>query len=375
MRDLRTYVEAEVELGPGLTVVAGPNGAGKTNLLEAAYLACTGRSFRGASDRELVRRGADAGHVSAEVASGAAAGALNVSAFSVGIQPPDRRRLRVDGNPVDGLLDHPARPRMSVFLPDRMALVKGGPGLRRAHLDQLLVALRPSAGPLRRGFHEALRQRNALLTSLRTRGVDLDRARGELAPWDRALASAAAALTEARAAAVAAVDPAVAERARQLGLDGELEVAYRPRSSTDADELLQALSERVAGDLERGFTHHGPHRDDLAVRREGRPLSRFGSQGEQRLALLALLLGEADALHAASGQRPVLLLDDVMSELDVERRSRLVEVLAGAGQALITVTEASHVPGADADDVGLVEVEPGAAATVRVATVATGADR
>ncbi len=365
MRDLRTYVEAEVELGPGLTVVAGPNGAGKTNLLEAAYLACTGRSFRGAGDRELVRRGADAAHVSAEVASGPPDG-LATSAFSVGLQPPERRRLRVDGNPVDGLLDHPARPRMSVFLPDRLALVKGGPGLRRAHLDQLLVALRPAAGPIRRRFHEALRQRNALLASLRARQVDAGRAADELGPWDQALAVAAAELTAVREQAVAAIDPAVAARAEQLGLEGALEVAYRPRSSADPEQVRAALATRLAGDLERGFTHHGPHRDDLAVRREGRALARFGSQGEQRLALLALLLGEADALHAASGQRPVLLLDDVMSELDVTRRTLLVDVLAGAGQALITVTEAAHVPGAERDEVGLIEVEPGVATTVRV---------
>lgn len=363
VRDLRTYVEADVELGPGLTVVAGPNGAGKTNLLEAAYLACTGRSFRQASDSDLVRRGAEAGHVAAEVAT-----AAGPSSFSVGLHPGDRRRLRVDGNPVESLLDHPARPRMSVFLPDRMVLVKGGPALRRAHLDQLLVALRPSAAPLRRSFHEALRQRNALLGSLRARSVDVASAARELAPWDRALADAAAALTAARALTTESINPAVAARAEQLGLAGALEISYRPRSAADPDEVVAALVERHAGDLDRGFTHHGPHRDDLAVRREGRPLSRFGSQGEQRLALLALLLGEADVLEQASGQRPVLLLDDVMSELDVERRARLVEVISERGQALLTVTEATHVPGSNDPSVGSIEVRPGAATTVRVAS-------
>lgn len=363
VRDLRTYVEAEVELGPGLTVVAGPNGAGKTNLLEAAYLACTGRSFRQASDSDLVRRGAEAGHVAAEVAT-----ATGTSSFSVGLHPGDRRRLRVDGNPVESLLDHPSRPRMSVFLPDRMVLVKGGPALRRAHLDQLLVALRPSAAPLRRSFHEALRQRNALLASLRARSSDLAGAARELAPWDRALADAAAALTAARALTTESINPAVAARAEQLGLEGALEISYRPRSAADPDEVVAALVERHAGDLDRGFTHHGPHRDDLAVRREGRPLSRFGSQGEQRLALLALLLGEADVIEQATGQRPVLLLDDVMSELDVERRARLVEVISERGQALLTVTEATHVPGSSDAAVGSIEVRPGAATTVRVAS-------
>ncbi len=365
VRDVRTYVEADVELGPGLTVVAGPNGAGKTNLLEAAYLACTGRSFRQAADADLVRRGAEAGHASATVATPA-----GPSVFAVGIDPqaPRGRRLRVDGTPVESLLDHPARPRMSVFLPDRMVLVKGGPALRRAHLDQLLAVLRPSSAPVRRAFHEALRQRNALLSSLRARGADATRAAYELGPWDRTLAEAAAGLTAARRETAEAIRPAVNERAAQLGLSGELEISYRPRASEDPEEVLAALAERHAGDLERGFTHHGPHRDDLAVRRDGRLVTRFGSQGEQRMSLLALLLGEADVLEEASGVRPVLLLDDVMSELDADRRRRLVDLVSERGQALVTVTEASHVPGADDDAVGRIDVTPGHAVATRVAT-------
>jgi DNA replication and repair protein RecF len=363
VRDVRTYVASDVALGPGVTVIFGPNGAGKTNLLEAAYLACTGRSFRQAGDQEIVHRGASAAHVTAEVTT-----ARGTSSLTVGIEPGERRRLRVDGNPVESLLDHPARPRLSVFLPDRMVLVKGGPALRRSHVDQLVAVLRPSAAPVRRTYHEALRQRNALLASLRARGAGLDQATAELRPWDQAVARAAAALTTARAEVVATINPAVSARADQLGLAGELEIAYRPRSADDADQVAEALRERLAGDLERGFTHHGPHRDDLAVRRDGRLLHRFGSQGEQRLALLALLLGETDVIERSTGQRPILLLDDVMSELDVVRRSRLVDVIAARGQALVTVTEAEHVPGADDRSVGLISVVPGTAETVRVAT-------
>ena len=363
VRDVRTYAASDVALGPGLTVIYGPNGAGKTNLLEAAYLACTGRSFRQAGDQEIVHRGAEAAHVTAEVTT-----AHGTSSLTVGIEPGERRRLRVDGNPVESLLDHPARPRLSVFLPDRMVLVKGGPALRRSHVDQLVAVLRPSAAPVRRSYHEALRQRNALLASLRARGAGVEQAVDELRPWDQAVGRSAAALTTARAEVVATINPAVTERAEQLGLAGTLEIAYRPRSSDDADEVVVALRERIPGDLERGFTHHGPHRDDLAVRRDGRLLHRYGSQGEQRLALLALLLGETDVIERSTGQRPILLLDDVMSELDVVRRTRLVDVIASRGQALVTVTEAEHVPGADDASVGLVSVVPGTAETIRVAT-------
>lgn len=361
---MRTYVEADVDLGPGLTVVAGPNGAGKTNLLEAAYLACTGRSFRQAADADLVRRGAAAGNVAATVVTSA-----GPSVFSVGIDPdaPRGRRLRVDGTPVETLLDHPARPRMSVFLPDRMVLVKGGPALRRAHVDQLLAVLRPAAMPVRRGFHEALRQRNALLGALKSRGASVARAAEELAPWDRTLAAAAAGLTVARRETVEAIRPAACGRAAELGLSGELEISYRPRAAEDPEAVLSALQERHAGDLDRGFTHHGPHRDDLAVRRDGRLITRFGSQGEQRLSLLALLLGEADVIEVASGTRPVLLLDDVMSELDADRRARLVAMIRARGQALVTVTEAGHVPGSSDAGVGRIDVVTGSAVAMAVA--------
>ncbi len=368
LTDFRNYAEAGLSLDSRHVVLTGDNGAGKTNLLEAAYLACTGRSFRQAGDQEIVRRGAAAAHVGAEVAT-----EHGTSNLTVGIEPGERRRLRVDGNPVESLLDHPARPRLNVFLPDRMVLVKGGPALRRSHVDQLVAVLRPSAASVRRSYHEALRQRNALLSSLRTRGASVAQAEAELRPWDLAVARAAAELTATRAAVVAAINPAVSARADELGLVGTLEIAYRPRSAADAVEVAEALRERLSGDLERGFTHHGPHRDDLAVRRDGRLLHRFGSQGEQRLALLALLLGETDVIERNSGRRPILLLDDVMSELDVDRRTRLVGVIAERGQALVTVTEAEHVPGADDPSVGLVSVVPGTAESVRIATAGPSA--
>lgn len=357
-------------LGPGLTVVAGPNGAGKTNLLEVAYLACTGRSFRHVPDRELVRRDADAGHVTAEVRAGE--GRTHRFGVGVSIGPEERRRTSIDGQPVERLLDHPARPRLSVFLPDRMVLVKGGPALRRAHLDQLLVALRPGAADVRGRYLEALRQRNALLGQLRDTGAlpgpgGVARAASRLDPWDRSLAVAAAELTAARAAAVDQIAGSVAARAEKLGLEGSLALDYRARASVDPDEVLATLRDRHAGDVERGFTHQGPHRDELAVRRDGRLLARYGSQGEQRLGLLAIVLGETDAVEEATGRRPIVLLDDVMSELDRRRRERLVDAVRGRGQVLVTVTEADHVPGADDGRIGRIDVAPGRAEVLRVA--------
>jgi DNA replication and repair protein RecF len=148
--------------------------------------------------------------------------------------------------------------------------------------------------------------------------------------------------------------------AAELGLTGTGELRYKPRSTAaTAEELAAELAERTDSDLDRGFTGHGPHRDDLALRRDGRDLRSYGSQGEQRLALLALLLAEREALAEARGHVPLLLLDDVMSELDADRRARLVERLGDGGQAVITTTDLAHVPGGTAAGVVRLKVSPG----------------
>ena len=173
-----------------------------------------------------------------------------------------------------------------------------------------------------------------------------------------------------------------AAHAGALGLEGEADVAYRPRSrAQSADALAAELAERTDSDLERGFTGHGPHRDELALRREGRELRVYGSRGQVRLGLLALLLAERDELAAERGAPPLLLLDDVMSELDAPRRARLVDVLRAGGQTIVTATELGHVPGADEPGVVRVAIAEGRvlqAADERTegpVTVATDGDR
>ena len=152
-----------------------------------------------------------------------------------------------------------------------------------------------------------------------------------------------------------------ATHAAALGLEGEAELTYRPRSRAESAEALAAeLAERTDGDIERGFTGHGPHRDDLSLRREGRELRSYGSRGQVRLGLLALLLAEREELAAERGAPPLLLLDDVMSELDVGRRKRLVDLLRAGGQSLITTTDLAHVPGAQGPAVTRLAVSAGA---------------
>src|SRR3954451_8131453 len=353
LRDFRCYASAEVALGPGLTVVHGRNGAGKTNLLEGLYFGLTSRSCRTTNEREIVRFGESAARVEVEVADEDGPHEL-----AVGFQPGEAKRLRADGAPVERLLDVAYRPLVSVFLPDRLELVKGAPALRRAHLDQVVAAAWPSRGATRRAYTQALAQRNALIGRIRAGRAG----RASLPAWDAELARHGIVLRDDRAGAVDLVRDRFSAIAADLGLSGTGELRYKPRSTAaTADELAGELAERTDSDLDRGFTGHGPHRDDLALRRDGRDLRSYGSQGEQRLALLALLLAERDALAEARGAVPLLLLDDVMSELDAERRGLLVERITRAGQALVTTTDLAHVPGGDGADVARVAVADGTA--------------
>ena len=355
MRNFRSYAAADVELGPGVTVVTGSNGAGKTNLLDALYFGCTGRSSRTTNERELVRFGEQV--VRVEVTTEAPDG---LHELSVGFTPGEPKRMTADGVRVERLLDVAGRPLVSVFLPDRLELIKGTPSLRRAHMDQLVTALWPARVATRRAYAQALAQRNALVARIRGGGA----APASLSAWDRELARHGIALMADRRAALDAVAEHFAARAEELGLDGDPAVAYRPRSkAADADALAAELAERHAQDLERGFTGHGPHRDDLLLTREGRELRAYGSQGQQRLGLLALLLAEREAIAATREATPVMLLDDVMSELDGDRRARLVGLLRGRGQSVITTTDLEHVPGAEQPDVTRLAVADGAVVT------------
>jgi DNA replication and repair protein RecF len=343
MRDFRSYGRAEAALGEGLTVVHGPNGAGKSNLLEAIYFGCTARSPRTRNERELVRFGAEAARVVVQLTDGSRTRELSVGYGTLAGSVGAVKRMTADGAPVERLLDDGDRPLLSVFEPDRLELLKGSPGLRRAHIDQVVAAIWPLRSSVRREYSRVLAQRNALLG--RIRGGRASQA--TLSTWDHELAVKAVALSADRAEAIALLAPPFAEYAAQLGLSGAAALEYRPRSRAAGEaEFAAELQARLASDLERGFTGHGPHRDELAVLREARELRLFGSQGEQRLALLALLLAERAVLARERRRVPLMLLDDVMSELDLERRELLAGELSTGGQSVIATTDLAHVPGA-----------------------------
>jgi DNA replication and repair protein RecF len=284
--------------------------------------------------------------------------------LEVGLEPGEGKRVRVDGAATGGSAGAEVRPLVSVFMPDRLDLVKGAPALRRAHLDQVVAALWPSRAANRTAYSRALAQRNALIARVRAGAAAPD----QLDTWDAELAQAGAPLMADRAQACSLVAPRFADRAGDLGLPDDAQLAYRPRSrAAGADELREELLARRDEDLARGFSAHGPHRDDVQLAHAGRSLRAYGSQGQQRLGLLALLFAERDVLLEARGLPPLMLLDDVMSELDSARRERLVELLVAGGQAVITTTDLDHVPGAADDRIASLAVMSGSLAQESVA--------
>src|SRR3954469_11081027 len=240
LRDFRSYASVEVALAPGLTLVHGRNGAGKTNLLEGLYFGLTSRSCRTTNEREVVRFGAATARVEVETAD-----ADGTHELAVGFEPGQPKRLRSDGAPVQRLADVATRPLVSVFLPDRLELVKGAPALRRAHVDQVVAAAWPARAPPRRASGQALAQRNALIGGIRSGRAS----RASLPAWDAEVARHGIALRDDRAAAAALIREPFARLAGELGLAGDAELRYRPRSrAAGAEELAGELAAHVDSD-------------------------------------------------------------------------------------------------------------------------------
>lgn len=333
---LRSLAQARIELGAGILSLVGPNGVGKTNLIEALYFALTGRSFRTSDRRDLIPFGGTFARAEATIRDQDGIERHLLASVS----RAEGRRHLLDGSPAAPATMSRSRPPVAVFSPDRLSLIKGPPGERRAHLDGFIAARWPARAELRQRFGQALAQRNALLARLAAGHG----AAAQLDTWDASVAEAAAALIAAREEGVAELATPFADAAGELGLEGGGEVEYAPRAIGSAEEIRVGLAERREADLQLGRTSWGPHLDEVKFNAAGRSLRRYGSQGQQRAALLALLFAERDALLEARQVAPLLLLDDVMSELDPDRRERLIERLGAGGQAVISAADEGSLP-------------------------------
>jgi DNA replication and repair protein RecF len=327
-------------------LAVGPNGAGKTNLLEALHVGTQGFSPRTRTDTQLIRFGASAGRIGLRGERGAAPVELEVV-----LQVGEAKRAKLNGATLRAAEQLRSELATLVFTPDRLAVVKGGPAVRRAYFDRALGRLFPTRVSLSSEYAAAVAQRNA---ALRRTALGIS-TRDALAPWTSRVAEFGTELVQARSETVAELSRPFGENAAALGLT-RAEVRYE---GTPLHE--SALEARVEQDLERGTTGLGPHLDDVAIESGGRELRRFGSQGEQRLAVLALLLAEAELLADRAPAPPLLLLDDVLSELDEPRRRTLAERIGTAGQTFVTSTSATALP---IDPAQLVEIEPGSARSV-----------
>ena len=326
---------------PGLVLLVGANGVGKTNLLEAAHVATQGFSPRTRTDSQVVRFGAEG----ARAAVSGRRGDVRMEA-EVAVRRGEGKRARLNGAPLRAAEQLRTMVSTLVFTPDRLGVVKGPPAARRAYFDRVLGRFAPARAPLPADYGAAVAQRNA---ALRRAGAGLS-GRDAIEPWSERVASLGTELVAARLETLALLEMQTAARAAELGL-GEMSLRYECEPPTR--ECLAAVLDR---DLERGATSLGPHLDDVTLAAGGRDLRSFGSQGEQRLALLALLLGEAETIAERTGVPPLLLLDDVLSELDPARRRILAARVRIAGQALVTATDAAMLPTAPDQ---LLEVTPG----------------
>jgi DNA replication and repair protein RecF len=354
LTDFRSYRSAELEPDPGLTVVAAPNGAGKTNLLEAIHATITGRSHRAAVDSELVHHGSGFARVVLELAGGTAAGGSTIELVVPGDAPGIRKRLTVNGV---------ARRSSSVgetaravlFRPEEMLLLVGSPSERRRFLDGI-VAQRD-----RRAAHDLVEvarivaQRNALLRAIRAEEAEL----GALRFLDEQLAQVGARVMRARLEVVLEIGDRIGplhdavaaptERGASVSLsylDGLKEAwpdrVHPSQRIPDVEELVAAHRRRIADVRQReawnGVSLVGPQRDDVRAELGGRDVSAHASRGQQRTIILSLKLAETDLL-GVDGPRPIVLLDDVFSELDPDRAARLSDLLAGRGQVIVTTAD------------------------------------
>jgi DNA replication and repair protein RecF len=334
--NFRNYPDDTVILAPGLNVVVGDNAQGKTNLLEAISFAVTGSSPRTPNDPEVVRWRQDFARTEARVSLD---GGASERAVAVGYAPGQKKRLSMDGAPVPSLTNYAAGGagvRVVTFFPDDIRVVKGAPADRREFLDGLLSSLRPSYARAAIEYAKAVQQRNQLLRRIRD-GFSSERT---LSTWDRKVIELGQTVLKGRSAAVGPLESYFGASLRALY--GPEKAAIRYSYSAPLDEYAEALSGAHSADIERGTTSVGPHRDDFEILLGGVNLTTYGSQGQQRLATLALKFAARDHVREETGEDPILLFDDVMSELDERRREYLAGYFLESTQAVITTTNLDY---------------------------------
>jgi DNA replication and repair protein RecF len=335
--NFRNYADAAVLLAPGLNIVVGENAQGKTNLLEAISFATTGSSPRTPNDSEVVRWSQRFARAEMRVSLDGDGG--EERQVAVGYAPGQKKRLTIDGAPATSLAAYAAGGagvRVVTFFPDDIRIVKGAPADRREFMDGLLSSLRPTYAHAAAEYARAVQQRNQLLRRIRE-GFSSERT---LSTWDRKVVDLGTTVLKGRTAAIEPLASLFEDAVRVLYGPEKADLRYS--YSAPLEGYTEALREAHRADIERGTTSVGPHRDDFAVLFGGVNMTTYGSQGQQRLATLSLKFAAREYLRRETGQDPILLFDDVMSELDERRRGYLSEYFLGSTQAVITTTNPGY---------------------------------
>lgn len=345
IRDFRNYHRAELVFSPRVNLIIGRNAQGKTNLLEAAYMLAIGKSFRASSDKDLPRYGSDAFRLAGRFISGGGV-RLDIE-YLFG---PEGKVIRQNGVPLRRAQDLFGQVKVVLFSPDDLQLLKGGPEQRRSYLDLYLAQTDQRYRYAIYNYHRLLAQRNEGLRRVRDGLAD----REELAAWNETFVQRAQEVISRRIEALTVLAPLISSYHRKIS-DGseEVELAYLLGGRTAAhggmdlqEHLRRDLKEREREEIARGLSVVGPHRDDLSLTfLSGHNLRLFASQGQQRTAALAMKLAAVDFLSGSSGESPLVLLDDVMSELDTARQEALLRFLTDANQTMITSTNAENFGG------------------------------
>lgn len=353
LNQFRNYADLQLTPAPGLNVLTGDNAAGKTNVLEAVFLCALGRSHRTPRDAELIRSAQPAGSVRIVLQTLGGTRAIECRLIQ-----GERKKLILDGSPLARSGELLGCLNVVLFAPEDLELVKGSPAERRRFLDMEISQLKPAYYYALQRYAQALKQRNALLKEPSGDSLDM------IELWDEQLSQLGAAITAARAQFAGRI--AEIAHGLHLRLSGGREtliVAYQPNApDAPPGELAQALREQLAEHLERdlyrGSTSVGPHRDDVALVLDGQDVRAFGSQGQQRTVVLSLKLSELALLQQERGEAPVLLLDDVFSELDRSRQRTLLAAAEGC-QTFLTCTHVEPLVHAGADEMQVYCVENG----------------
>ncbi|MEJ0072802.1 MAG: DNA replication/repair protein RecF [Candidatus Saccharibacteria bacterium] len=332
LQHFRSYDDTSFEFGPGVNIIVGPNGSGKTNLLEALLVLARGSSYR-VGDSELVQFDADWFRLDAHLEPGDSTRTVKLATT-----PKQSKTYELDGRKYFRLTLPHTLP-VVLFEPNHLQLLHGAPDVRRNYLDDILEQINPGFVSFRRNYRRVLAQRNALLKRSKQPTTH------EFFPWNLRLSELGAVITRSRADLCAQLDEKLAEIYGQISQSGTaVTLTYQPKFPLEQYEshLLSKLESHLHEDAARGFTAYGPHREDFLVSFDGKPADESASRGETRTALLALKIIELQLLETVRGTTPLLLLDDVFSELDGGRRRALTGFLQRY-QTFLTTTDADVV--------------------------------